>query len=306
MATKITAARDRQAWNLVRAQHGVITRHQLRHLGFTQSAIRHRLATGRLHRVHPGVYAVGRRQLTRKGHWTAAVLACGPDALLSHGSAAARWGIGPEWKQIELTVRRRSWPQHDGIKVRSRPSLPSQDVIVYESTPVTTPLRTVLDQASLPISDPSLERLVNEASASKAIELDPDALRRYCDLRSGEPGAPRLRALLDRDTFRLSDSELERLFRPIALAAGLPQPETKVFVNEFEVDFFWPDLALVVETDSLRFHRTALKQSRDLRRDQVHTASGLRTLRFTHWQVARDPLHVTEILTATLETGSRP
>jgi very-short-patch-repair endonuclease len=73
-----------------------------------------------------------------------------------------------------------------------------------------------------------------------------------------------------------------------------------VFVNEFEVDFFWPDLSLVVETDSLRFHRTAQRQSRDLLRDQIHTASGLTTLRFTHWQVRYDPRHVQRILRATL------
>ncbi|HXQ88465.1 MAG TPA: hypothetical protein VN733_02400, partial [Solirubrobacterales bacterium] len=61
-------------------------------LGFTGSAIEHRLATGRLHLVTRGVYAVGRYQLGREGRWTAAVLACGPDALLSHRSAAALWG----------------------------------------------------------------------------------------------------------------------------------------------------------------------------------------------------------------------
>jgi very-short-patch-repair endonuclease len=56
---------------------------------------------------------------------------------------------------------------------------------------------------------------------------------------------------------------------------------------------------LVVETDSLRYHRNAIKQSRDLLRDQVHTAAGLTTLRFTHWQVAREPGHVEAILAST-------
>lgn len=284
---------------MVRVQHGVVTRRQLLGLGFTEKAIDHRIAIGRVHPVYRGVYAVGRRQLTRKGCWLAAVLACGPDALLSHGSAAALWGIGSEWQLTEVTVRRRSWPRHSGIKVRSRPSLPSQDVTIQDRVPVTTPPRTILDQAALPISDSSLEHLVNEADSNQAIELDPESLRRYADLRPGEPGAPRLRKLLDPETFRLSDSELERRFRPIALAAGLPQPLTKAFVNEYEVDFFWPDLALVVETDSLRYHRTALKQTRDLLRDQIHTASGLTTLRFTHWQVAHDRGHIVRTLRAT-------
>jgi very-short-patch-repair endonuclease len=140
---------------------------------------------------------------------------------------------------------------------------------------------------------------VNEADAAKGIELDLPALRRYCDLRGGEPGVGRLRRLLDPETFRLSDSEFERLFRPLAIAAGFPQPLTKAIVNGYAVDFYWPDLGLEVETDSLRYHRNAIKQSRDLLRDQVHTAAGLATLRFTHWQVAREPRHVGAILAAT-------
>ena len=277
----------------------MLTRKDLIALGFSHSAIVHRLATGRLHRVHDGVYAVGRRELTREGLWMAALLACGGDALLSHGSAAGLWGIGPEWRLIEVSVRRRSWPRPDGVKVRGRPSLPDRDVTSYRGIPVTTPARTVLDQAATPISDASLERLVNEVDAARGIDLDAPSLRHYCDLHPGEPGVRRLRKLLDPEVFRLSDSELERLFRPLALAAGLPQPLTKVFVNDYEVDFYWPDLGLVVEADSLRYHRNAIKQARDLRRDQVHTAAGLTTLRFTHWQVAHERRHVEETLAST-------
>ncbi len=235
----------------------------------------------------------------------AAVLACGGDAALSHGSAAALWRIGPEWGLIEVSVRRRSWPRPTGVKVRGRPTLPDQDIIVHRGIPVTTPARTILDQAATPISDASLERLVNEADAAWKIDLDARSLRDYCGTRAGEPGVKRLRQLLDPETFRLSDSELERLFRPLALAVGLPQPLTKALVNEYEVDFYWPDLGLVVEADSLRFHRNAIKQARDFRRDQIHTAAGLTTLRFTHWQVAHEPRHVEAILASTY-AGLRP
>src|SRR4051794_21528683 len=71
------------------AQHGVITRGQLADLEFSDEAIDHRLEKGRLFRVHRGVYALGRRELTRHGEWMAAVLACGSKAALSHESAAA-------------------------------------------------------------------------------------------------------------------------------------------------------------------------------------------------------------------------
>jgi very-short-patch-repair endonuclease len=284
----------------------VLTRQDLLRLGFTPRAIKHRVASGRLHPVGRGIYAVGRRELTPEGRWMAAVLACRPyalfsqgrpGALLSHGSAAALWGIGEEWrKTIEVAVLRRSWPRRKGVKVRSRPALPAADITIHRRIPVTIPARTILDLATL-LSDGSLERLTNEADANDLI--DPESLRRWLELRPGEPGVKRLRKLLDPETFRLSDSQLEVLFRPLARAAGLPQPETKALLNEYEVDFHWPSLGLVVECDSLRYHRTAQKQSRDLLRDQTHTAAGLTTLRFTHWQVRYQPRHVRAVLTAT-------
>ena len=233
----------------------------------------------------------------------ATVLASGDDAVLSHGSAAALWGIGPQGRLIEISVRHRHWSRLRDVKGRGRPSLPALDTTVHRGIPVTTPMRTVLDQAATPISDAALERLVNEADVARGVGFDFRAMRRYCDLRRGEPGVRRLRSLLDPETFRLSDSELERLFRPLAIAVGLPQPLTKVRVNGYEVDFYWPDLGLVVEADSLRYHRNPIKQSRDLLRDQVHTASGLTTLRFTHWQVAREPRHVEAILASTTACG---
>src|SRR4051812_30316637 len=82
-----------RAWRLAATQHGVLTRAQLRNLGLSRHAIAHRIERGRLHRVFPSVYAVGRPELSRHGRWMAAVLACGPRALLSHRSAAALWGL---------------------------------------------------------------------------------------------------------------------------------------------------------------------------------------------------------------------
>jgi very-short-patch-repair endonuclease len=94
-----------------------------------------------------------------------------------------------------------------------------------------------------------------------------------------------LREMLDRDTFVLTDSELERRFLPIARKAGLPAPQTGRIVNGFKVDFYWPELGLVVETDGLRYHRTAAQQTKDRIRDSIHVGAGLVPLRFTHAQV---------------------
>lgn len=185
----------------------------------------------------------------------------------------------------------------------SRPSLPAGDIAVHNDIPVTNPMRTLVDLGT-ELGETALERAVNEADKHDLV--DPEALRSALDRFAGEPGVRRLRALLDRHTFRLSDSDLEILFRPIATSAGLPQPETKAWVNGYEVDFFWPGLGLVVETDGLRYHRTASEQAQDRRRDQAHVAAGLRQLRFTHWQVRREPAQVRRILhqTAHLLRGS--
>jgi len=100
---------DARAAELARREHGVVGRGQLRTLGLGDEAIRHRLAHGRLHRLHPGVYAWGHRSIPKQGWWMAAVLASGPDALLSHRTAAALWGIrGYSGGAIHVTVPRKS------------------------------------------------------------------------------------------------------------------------------------------------------------------------------------------------------
>jgi putative AbiEi antitoxin of type IV toxin-antitoxin system/uncharacterized protein DUF559 len=293
-----TDARSARAWALAERQHGVVSRGDLLGLGFSAAAIEHRIATGRLHPVSRGIYAVGWPQPTREGRWMAAILACGPGAALSHGSAAALWEIREERRgRVDVSVRRRCEHRRVGIRARSRPSLARADIVTRNGIPVTTPTRTLLDLAT-ELGDSALERAVNEAD--KRDLIDPETLRdELLGGHAGEPGVRALRSLLDRHTFRLSDSDLEILFRPLAAAAGLPPPLTKEIVNGFEVDFFWPELGLVVETDGLRYHRTASAQARDRLRDQTHIAGGLTPLRFTHYQVEFEPGHVRTILRRT-------
>jgi very-short-patch-repair endonuclease len=288
------AARDRAAWEMVRRQHGVVTRAALMGLGFGHRSIEHRVASGRLHLVSPGVYAVGRPELTPKGRWMAAVLACGDGAVLSHRSAAELWGIGHEERgRIDVSIRRKSKINRQGIKVRARPSLDASAFVIRFGIPTTHPVQTLIDLAT-ELKPLRLERAVNEAD--KLDLVDPDTLRAALDAYVGTPGVRTLRTMLDRHTFRLSDSDLEVYFRPLALAAGFPLPLTKRWVMGYEVDFWFPDHGLIVETDGLRYHRTPSQQARAAKRDQTHTASGLRVLRFTHWQIAHAPNEVTAVL----------
>jgi very-short-patch-repair endonuclease len=291
-----STARSRKTWEIARAQHGVLTHADLLGLGFTAKGIKHRIATGRLHPISKAVYAVGRPELTQHGRWMAAVLHCGDHAALSHRSAAELWGIGYEENgRIDITVARKCEIHREGLKVRSRPSLPGAGFVRRFGIPVTNPVQTLIDLAT-ELRPMRLERAVNQADVHDLV--DPETLRTALDGFAGMPGVKTLRTMLDRHTFRLSDSDLEILFRPLARAAAFPLPLSKQWVLGYEVDFFFPDHGLIVETDGLRYHRTPAQQARMVKRDQKHTAAGYRVLRFTHWQIAHAPTEVAQVLRA--------
>jgi hypothetical protein len=285
-------------WELVRRQHGVISSQQIQALGHSRDAVFHRVRSGRLHPVARGVFAVGRPDLSREGAWMAAILSCGPHAVLSHRSAAALWGLhGDEGTAIAVTVPMHLRRRRPGVSLY-RTDLDPIDVTTSREIPVTSGQRTLLDLARILPRGP-LEAAIN--AADKHDLVSPESLRSKLGDYRGLPGVAVLRGVLDRRTFALTDSELERRFLPIAESAGLPLPLTGQYVNGFKVDFYWPDLGLVVETDGLRYHRTAAQQTRDRQRDQAHTTAGLTPLRFTHAQVRHEPRYVR----ATLATVAR-
>lgn len=306
----MSEARSAQTWRLAARQHGVLARRQLLALGFSSGAIEHRIARGRLHPVARGIYAVGWPHLDRHRRWAAAILTAaagdreapfptqpylGNAAFLSHRSAAAVWGIGVQRKRwIDLTVRRREARDRPGLRIRGRPTLATDEILLVEGLPVTSIVQTLLDVAT-ELSPIAVERAVSDAD--KRDLIDPESLRDALTNHAGEPGVRPLRQVLDRLTFRLSDSDLEIYFRAIATSAGLPTPLSKQRVNGFEVDFYWPDLGLVVETDGLRYHRTPSAQKRDVRRDRAHVLAGMTPLRFTHYEIRYEPRRVHSDLT---------
>lgn len=174
----------------------------------------------------------------------AAVLACPLGAAISHGSAAQLLEIGSERGEIEVSVPAPSSARVPGVRVHRTSRLGDGDVGRARQIPVTSPVRTLLDLATY-LPRPRLERAVNEAD--KRDLIDAESLRRALDQRTGQRGVRTLRDLLDRHTFTLTDSELEQRFIPLATRAGLPAPLTGARVNGFTVDFFWPELGLVVE-----------------------------------------------------------
>jgi very-short-patch-repair endonuclease len=275
---------------MVRAQHGVITREQLLALGFSAKAIEHRIRDGRLHRTWRGVYAVGRPELTRRGIWMAATLTC--DAALGGSSAGALWEMRPDVPgPIEIVIAPHRMCRRPGLVVHRG----EREIVRRHGIPVTSPTCTLVDLAAT-LDAESLEAAINEAD--KLDLIDPETLRAKLDMLQRRRGVAKLRRILDRHTFTLTDSELERRFKPIAGRAGLPQPLTRQHVNGFRVDFYWPQLGLVVETDGLKYHRTPAQQTRDRLRDQARAAAGLTPLRFTRAQVRFDPRHVEATLKA--------
>jgi very-short-patch-repair endonuclease len=201
------------------------------------------------------------------------------------------WGLLGGWAgAIRVSAPRRV--RLEGIRCRRR-TLRPQDLAVHRFIPVTTPICTLIDLAAHHSTD-ALEAMIGEADIRRL--CTPDDVRRALDDVPPRPGVAILRRLLDRRTFRLTRSKLERLFIPIALGAGLSRPLTRAQVGGVEVDFFWPDLGLVVETDGLTYHRTPQQQTADVERGQLHFANGLTPLRFTHWQVTNEPDYVERLL----------
>ena len=268
-----------------------MTTRQLHEAGYDKHAIAHRVRRGQLHPEHRGVYAVGRPDDSREGRWMAAVLAYEPDGVLSHHSAGCLWGFlrsEPEGTEVSLPSPdgRRKRP---GIEVHRRSGLEPKDVTRRRGIPVTTVATTLIDVA--PHVD--LDAVVNEAVMGRLITLE--RLRdEVADVK--RPGAGLVRALLERATFRLSRSKLERRFLPLARRATGITPQTLAIVDGFEVDFWFPELNVVVETDGGEFHRTPAQQTNDRRREHAHAEAGRYCLRFTHLQIARHPADVERTL----------
>jgi very-short-patch-repair endonuclease len=198
---------------------------------------------------------------------------------------------------VEVTVRG-THPRQAGIKVHRRKAVQNTR---HKNIPVTTPTQTLLDIAGS-LSAEQYERAVNEAVNKDLV--DPEELRAQLDAIGPQPGVRPLRRLLDRDTYVCTETELEQRFVPIARRAGLPKPATQVHLGSRRVDFFFRELGIVVEANSLRFHRTASQQANDARRTQAHIAAGLLPIPFTHHQITYEPKYVENTLRGAVD--SRP
>jgi Transcriptional regulator, AbiEi antitoxin/Protein of unknown function (DUF559) len=274
-------------------QHGAISLAQLVPCGLSAAGVRHRVAAGLLHRVHRGVYAVGRADLAPRGHWMAAVLACGEGAVLSHLQAAALHGIRQTAAaRIHVTIPRRSTLARDRIHVHNHPELAPEDVTEVDRIPVTSVARTLLDLAAI-LREQQLER-----ACDKAVILEVFDLREVQGLlrRSrGRRGVRRLRNVLARGDLgeNVPASGLEIRYRDLCEAAGLPRPEINRYLllgDEYhKVDFLWRRQRVVIETDGARYHSTGWQRARDEHRDRLLARHGYRSSRIADDDIRRFP-----------------
>jgi very-short-patch-repair endonuclease len=271
--------------------------------GWSEEEIDWRIRTGRMHRLHAGVYAVGHQLIPREGRWMAAVLASGPDAVLSHWSAAALWMIRPNSRtRIDVTVPHRS-RSSDRIR-RHISQIPADECTIEEGIPVTTVPRTILDLAATESSD-VIENLLRESEylqLSDRLSL-PDLLERYPGKRGTRKVHLALKRILEEPEGRRR-LPLEERFSPFLRQHNLPLPRYNdwIFLGDkrYKVDCHWPLVRQIAELDGWQGHSTKTAFREDRARDRRLAAAGYTVTHITWNQLDDEPAEIASDLRSLL------
>jgi Protein of unknown function (DUF559)/Transcriptional regulator, AbiEi antitoxin len=281
---------------LAERQHGVVSLSQLQFVGLTASAVRDRVAAGRLTRIHRAVYAVGHARLTARGRSMAAVLAYGPGAVASYRSAGGLHGLRPDNRaRIDVTVRGPSARSRPGIHVHRSTTLEPIDITSVDGIPCTGVARTLVDLADV-LNRRGVERAINQAEVLQVFDLH--ALDDVLERNNGRRGVGVLRAVLAAyDDPAITRSELEERFLAICRAASLPSPAVNAWITlddgvAYMADFMWREQRLIVETDGWNSHGTRRAFEDDRRRDRLLRLAGWEVVRFTWREVVEEPAEV--------------
>jgi len=229
---------------------------------------------------------------------TAALLACGPGAALSHHSAATLWRLRPGVaRPIHVTIPAdRGGPAPTGVELHRSTTLVAADVVVHEGLPVTSPARALLDvAANLP--DRDVERLLDEglfALRILTIEQVADVLER-AGKHPGRARLARVAAAHSRST--RTDSPPEEELLALIRAAGLPDPQLRTYVLGYRLDFFWPELRIAVEVDAYGTHGSPARFESDRRRDaRLLTEKGIAVIRLTRAMIEQRPFEALAVV----------
>lgn len=287
---------DREIAALASTQRGLITRPQLFALGLSRSAIGRRLTSGRLHRVHAGVYSVGHPPLTRAARWLAAVLACGEGAVLGIRSASAHWRMHDgEGRFPDVIVPGRGGRGHPAIRVH-RMRLHPDDRTAHKGIRVTTPERTLIDLAAA-LDERQLARALREAQYLQ--QFDARAMQAALARKPCRAVAALVADLV------ATESPLEDLLLVIIDRYRLPRPEMQYRILGHRLDFVWPAAKVVVETDGWESHSTRRSFQADRTLSNRLQLAGWTILRFTYADVNRRPEEVADAIRVALSRGGR-
>jgi len=294
-----TGRADELISTLAARQWGVVARRQLLGAGLSPTIVRDGVRGGRLVRIHRGVYAVGHARLRREGWWLAAVLAVGPQAVLSHRDAAGLHGLRPaNHARVDVTTTDRGRTGGPRIATHVTTVLDAQDVTTVAGIPVTTVARTLVDLAYVVPRD-HLTKAIREAERQRVFDLRAveAAMARTAGRRG--PGHRALKEAIEEYSalgLSATRSFLEDAFLRRLRDAGLPRPGVNVLVEGFQVDAVWRASKLVVELDGWASHHTRRAFEQDRERDAALTAAGWRVVRFTHREIAHRPDRAIETL----------
>ncbi len=272
----------------------MITLEQLEGQGLTIQAVRERLLAGRLYRIHQRVYSLTPGLMTQRANLLAAVLACGPDAVLSHRAAAYLWGIVDELREpIDVTAPNRRGRSPAGVASHRDGSLQPIDKTSLYGVPCTSVARTLLDFAGV-APEWEVRKAVAEAEVLRI--LDRSRLRALLKRSRRRRGVARLRLILDtiHPQTNRTRSELERLFLEMCARATVPPPEVNVWLpapdgRRYQADFLWRDAKRIIEADSRRFHDTDSAFGAERKRQQQLELAGWRVSRCTWEEVEQEP-----------------
>ena len=267
------------ASDLAGRQYGALSFEDLRRCGFEPFHIESAVNSKRLLRVHTGVFALGYIPLGREFRWMAAVLACGPEAVLSHRPAATLWrirdGLGP---RIDITAPGRH--NRPGILPHCRRLAP-QDRAVRFGIPVTSVACTIRDLAD-ELDDDEIARTLSQAQYLRLFDLA--AVREILERRPSRKLQPFI------DDLVFLQTGIEREFFGMCARAGLPRPATQRKVQGQRVDFYWEEQRLVVETDGWWAHSTFAAFQTDRARTNALLLDDYLVLRFTFADITRRPV----------------
>ncbi len=298
----IQGPRDHRIAQIAGAQRGRIASRQLLAAGISTSTIGRLVARACLFPLHRAVFAVGHTAPVELGDETAALLAVGGTAALSHLSAAILWGLLPPDAAdglIHVTAAEDHRLCLSGVVVHRSQALAAADIPIRSRLPVLSPARALLDIAEL-VTGRRLELAFDRALVDGLVRRH--EITELLARTSGRRGGPLLKAQLARisDGPTVTRSEAEERFLALIRQAGLPAPRVNARLHGYEVDFYWPSQRCVVEIDGFRFHSTRRAFEHDRRKDAVLQAAGISVLRFTWRQLQDEPIAVIARLAALL------